>query len=138
MSRIAKIISVPELLPYILIGGIATLIDWSMFSISVTWFHLHYQLALLIGYASGGVFHYCTNKIITFKCRSKQLGSQLSIYILVGAISLLGSMGVLAFLVNEFAINKILARVLTTGIMLLPNYLLHKHISFSKKFFAQP
>ena len=138
MNAKSKIISKSELLPYVIIGGIATTIDWSMFSLLVTWGHVHYQLALVLGYFSGGIFHYCTNKIVTFKCRSKQIKSQLSLYVLVGATSLLSSMGVLALLVNVFVINKIIARILTTGIMILPNYLLHKHISFNKKIFVQP
>jgi putative flippase GtrA len=138
MKTTSKIVDLPELLPYVLIGGIATVIDWTMFSVSVTWLHIHYQIALGLGYASGGVFHYCSNKFITFKCRSKEIGSQLSLYILVGSMSLLCSMAVLAALVNILLINKIISRILTTGIMIFPNYLLHKHISFSKKIFTQP
>lgn len=136
MNSTNKIIALPELLPYIIIGGVATLLDWGMFSLAVTRLQIHYQFALALGYMAGGVFHYTTNKIITFKCRSKKLGSQLSLYILVGITSLLISMGVLAALINVFAISKVVSRMLTTGIMILPNYLLHKHISFSKKIFT--
>jgi putative flippase GtrA len=138
MKISSKIITLSELFPYIVIGGIATAIDWSVFSICVGWLHYYYQFSLILGYACGGVFHYCSNKFITFKCRSKQVGSQLSLYVVVGAAALLCSMGVMAILVNSLMINKILARILTTGIMILPNYLLHKHISFNKKIFTQP
>lgn len=138
MNLNSKIISIKELFPYIMIGGIATTIDWSIFSVLVGLLHCNYLLSLVIGYASGGVFHYCSNKLITFQCKSKEIGSQLSLYVLVGAASLFCSMAVLALLVNVFPINKIVARIITTGLMILPNYLLHKHISFSKKIFIQP
>ena len=133
----SKLITKSEIIPYLVIGTIATLIDWSAFSIAVTYLHLHYQICLLLGYMTGGTFHYVTNKFFTFKCESKQYGSQLTIYTLVGIVSLLMSMGILAILVKGFMLNKIGSRILTTCIMILPNYLLHKHITFSKKIFAQ-
>jgi len=136
--RRKDIISLTELLPYILIGGISTLIDWATFSTLVSFFQVHYEIALVMGYGFGGIFHYLSNKFITFKSRTKKIGSQLSLYFLVGVSSLFMSMGALAILVSFFGIQKVIARVMTTGLMILPNYLMHKHISFSKKIFAQP
>lgn len=138
MSANKKIISLSELFPYLVIGTLATMLDWTAFSIAIHKMGFHYEICLLIGYICGGSFHYITNKFITFKCRSKKLGSQLSIYILMGGISLSLSMGILAILVKGFMLNAIFSRVLTTGIMILPNYLLHKHVTFSKKLFLQP
>jgi putative flippase GtrA len=131
-----KFFELKEFYPYLIIGTVATIIDWSVFSLSVTKFQLHYQTALLIAYTTAAITHYIANKLFTFKCKSKQLGSQLSVYITVTGASLLCSMGIIALFVSTFGFNKILSRMLTTGIMIVPNYLLHKHITFSKKIFS--
>jgi putative flippase GtrA len=131
-----KIIDLKEFLPYFIIGGIATLIDWSVFSAATLWLGLHYQLAVTLSYSTAGIMHYISNKYFTFQCKSKQIGSQLSVYIVVGIVGLTLSMLIIGVLIDLFAINKIWARVLTTVLMLVPNYLMHKHLTFSKKIFV--
>jgi len=121
-----------EFLIYTTIGGVATVIDWSIFAIAVHFLGTHYEVALVLAYFGASIAHYTANKFITFRCKSTDYRSQLSIYILVVAISLMCSMTVMALLVNFLPANKILLRVVTTILMLVPNYLLHKHITFSK------
>ncbi len=133
-----KILTFSELVPYTVIGGVVTLIDWSVFSISTLLLGIQYQVALIVTYFIAGSIHYLANKFITFHCHAKQAGTQVSLYMIVGLMSLGISLGVITLFVKCFAINQLGARVLTTLVMLLPNYLLHKHITFSKKLFAQP
>lgn len=125
-----------ELFTYTVIGGIATIIDWSVFAIAVTFLKVHYLPALMLAFSTAGIFHYIANKMITFKCVSKKFASQISIYLLVMMMSLGLNMLIMVVLVKLFVINKIILRMLTTLLMLLPNYLLHKHVTFSKKIFA--
>ncbi|MDR3478830.1 MAG: GtrA family protein [Gammaproteobacteria bacterium] len=127
-----------ELFLYTLIGGVATIVDWSVFAICINWFGIHYEAALVLAYSAASIAHFSANKSLTFKCESKDYVAQLSIYILVLAISLGLSMTIMAILVKYFVINKVLLRIATTIIMLVPNYLLHKHITFSKRIFTQP
>ncbi len=132
--KIPQIIQLNEFLPYFFIGLISTSIDWTTFWVSSTKFGFHYEIALMMSYTLAGSFHYIANKIITFKCRSKQIGLQFSIYFMMAIISLLMSMGLIAF-IKLFVMNALYARIITTAFMLIPNFLLHKHITFSKKIF---
>lgn len=136
--NIVRFFKYSEFLPYFFIGTIATIIDWGLFWISVNSLNLHYEIALILAYVTAGLFHFVANKIITFKCQSKQIGSQYSVYVLVTTSTLLLSMAIIAILVNLLLLDKMLARILTTLLMLIPNFLLHKHITFSKKIFIQP
>lgn len=136
--KISSIIKLNEFLPYFFIGAAATILDWALFWAAITWLNFHYEAALVFSYTMAGLFHFASNKIITFKCHSKKIGSQYSIYIIVAVSTLLISMGIIAIFVNIFMLNKMLSRILTTIIMLMPNYLLHKHITFNKKIFIQP
>lgn len=136
--KLKQIIKWNEFLVYFFIGATATIIDWSIFWLTVTKLGFHYEIGLISSYVPAGIFHFLSNKFITFQCKSKSLGSQYSIYIILTLSSLAVSMGVIAFLVNITMLNKMMARITTTAIMLIPNYLLHKNITFSKRLFATP
>lgn len=127
-----------EFMVYFIIGGIATVIDWSVFWLFSTPLHLHYQLSLVFSYMTASTFHFTANKFFTFECQSKKIGSQLSLYLLVTLTTLACSMAVMGLIINFLAINKLYARILTTILILFPNYLLHKYITFNKKIFLQP
>lgn len=127
-----------DFFPYFFIGAAATIMDWGVFWVLIDPLSWHYELALVFSYVTAGIFHFTANKMITFKCASKQIGSQYVIYIFLTLSALLVSMLFMAVLVNFLLLNSVFARILTTLLMLVPNYLLHKHLTFSKKIFIQP
>jgi putative flippase GtrA len=135
MNLLNEWINRKEFIYYIFVGVFATAVDWTTFTLSIKWFDLYYQVALILGLMMGGLAHYVTNKKVTFKCSSRQYGAQLSLYVLLAFFTVISSMGIMMFLINYIQINKVWARVFTTGALILPNYLFHKHITFSKKFF---
>lgn len=136
--KINQIIKPNEFLAYFCIGATATIIDWTMFWVSIHKLGLHYEIGLMSAYIPAGLFHFFSNKFFTFQCKSKNIGSQYSIYIALTLSSLAISMGIIASLVNLFALSAMTARITTTAIMLLPNYLLHKNITFKKRIFITP
>lgn len=127
-----------EFFKYFFIGAFCTVIDWTIFALSLRSFNIHYEVALLLGYLLGGSIHYICNKRITFQCHSPKIGYQYTLYFLLTASSLLMSMGILAIFIAGFHIKPTLSRILTTFLMLIPNYLLHKNITFNRKLFIQP
>jgi putative flippase GtrA len=133
---LSELIKKYEFMIYTFIGGFATLLDWLIFGVA-TRFGLHYEIALGLAYFGASILHYTANKFITFQCQSKSYRSQISIYIIVVAISLLCSMAVMAGLVHWVTANKMVLRIITTIIMLIPNYLLHKYITFNEGRMAQ-
>lgn len=136
MTGLANFIDYKEMLVYTFIGACITLLDWLTFFISTKIFSVHYEIALILGFSVGTLIHYFSNKLITFKCKSKQIGLQLSIYSAVVLCSLCGNMMVIALIINLFGINHMMARILTTAMMVLPNYMVHKHLTYSKRIFT--
>ena len=125
-----------ELSFYILIGGIATLIDWGIFDLTFNYFYLNYLYSLALSMIFAGSFHFTANKIFTFQCESKKLGSQLSLFVVASIISVVLTVLILSVLIKLFNVNALYLRMVTTAIMLIPNYLLHKFITFNKRIFA--
>lgn len=138
MDILARLINRKEMVFYIIIGGAATTADWMTFAVAVKSFNVPYQFGLVLAMMMGGLVHYLANKTFTFKCHSRKYGPQIFLYVSLAMISFLCSLGVMTIFIKLFAVNKVAARVLTTAFMLLPNYLLHKHLTFNKRFFLQP
>ncbi|MHB1948681.1 MAG: GtrA family protein [Gammaproteobacteria bacterium] len=133
-----NLLNIKEVSYYILVGVFATAVDWLTFSMAIKWLNFPYQLALLLALTLGGLAHYTSNKAFTYKCRSKKYSSQVPLYILLATINYFCSMGCIGLLVKFLGINQLWARIITTGVMILPNYLLHKYITFNKRIFVQP
>ena len=123
---------------YFIVGGVATLMDWSVYGLSL-WVlgDKRYLLSVVLSMGIAGTFHYLANKHFTFQCHSKAVMMQVPVYVAVAVAGLFMSMGILHFLVAVIAIKPMWARVLTTMLMLLPNYLMHKYLTFSKKIFKR-
>ncbi|MEE9323363.1 MAG: GtrA family protein [Candidatus Aenigmarchaeota archaeon] len=116
-------------------GVVATLSDWGLFYLLAVFFNVYYQFSLAAALILGAIVHYTLNKIFTFRCKSRAIVRQLSVYAGVIIISL-GISSVFMFLfIDIFLIFKMYARMLTTFIMIMMNYLLQKYLTFSKIIF---
>lgn len=125
-----------EFSTYFVVGGIATVIDWLVFAFATIWLGLHHLIALAASMGTAGLFHYFANKKMSFQCTSQQYGRQISVYILVALVGFGMSFAIISGLIYLFYLNPVWARILTTVLMLLPNYILHKYITFNQKIFA--
>ena len=117
---------------YVCCGGIATIFDWSSFYLASYTLHLNYLTAVLISFIMGTTINYTTNKIFTFNNNYSNISLQFAVF-LVGSISAL----ILTFiqmiiLVEYMHIDRMVSRILVTGIMLFYNYKFHKEYTFGK------
>lgn len=126
-----------QFLFYAFVGGIATFVDWGSFYLSNKILLLPYYVAVLISFTLGATTNYLLNKTITFKDKTKQVGAQLGIYITVSLLSLAITMGFMFVLVNIVKIDALPARILTTGIMLMGNFVMHKFLTFNKELYER-
>ncbi len=122
---------------YFVIGGVATLIDWGTYAVCFKLLGFQYLIALVCSMGLAGCFHYIANKRVTFQCQSRQYGAQVPLYIFVALLGLAMSMGLMMVMVRVIGIPPIFANVIKTVLMLLPNYFMHKHITFSSKLFGR-
>ena len=125
----------PEFIKYLLVGGFATILDWSLFYLFAITLNTHYQIAIVISFLIAGTTHYTLNKIFTFKCKSRKILKQYFLFISTAIVALFLSMLIMFVLVDVILIEKMTSKILTTGILLMVNYTIHKNITFNKRFF---
>ena len=124
-----------DFVKFLIVGALSTIIDWGSFFLIAIILGLHYQISLVIAYTFGGITNYVLNKFFTFKNYSKQIALQLVTFFTLAFTSLLISMVIMFFLVEVFILHEMISRILTTFIVFIINYFMHKFITFNKNIF---
>ena len=126
-----------EFFRYFLVGMAATAVDWGIFYFLAVMNNVFYQLALIVALSVGSLTNFSLNKVFTFRCKSRMLVQQMSVYIGVVIVSFATSSAIMFLLVDVFLLEKMFSRILTTFVMLLINYILQKYVTFNRKIFRQ-
>jgi putative flippase GtrA len=135
MEELIKKLTKIEFIRYFIVGVIATIVDWGSFYILALRINFYYQFSLILSFSLGATTNYILNKIFTFRCKSKQIIGQFSVFIIISIFSLLLSMAIMFILIDLILLHKMVSRIVTTFIMLGVNYYMHKFITFNKRFF---
>lgn len=126
-----------QFIRFALIGIFNTGIDYGIYYVLtryVGWFDGPYgkEIAQSIAFIVAATNSYFMNKYITFKDKSKQVGVQ---YLKFFAVSAIGfGLNLLFFtILLRFGLFDIVAKVLTTGVVLFWNFLANKFWTFKQK-----
>lgn len=115
---------------YIVFAGIATIIDWASFAFSTYSMNLHYILSVIISFTLGSITNFSLNKYFNFKNKYKKISIQFILFLLVAIIGLIITILLMYLFVDVLLINKLISRIITTGIVLFYSFLGHKFITF--------
>ncbi|MCX5848677.1 MAG: GtrA family protein [Deltaproteobacteria bacterium] len=120
-----------QFIVYGLVGGISTALDWGSFYLMSKQLGLHYLICVIISIFLGSSANFILNRIVTFKDKSKRVVSQLALYVVASAVSMLLSSVLMFCLVDIVGIDSFLARIMTTFILYPINFLLLKLFVFN-------
>ena len=114
-----------------MVGVINTLINWIIFFI-LNALGMYYILANIIAYILGTVNSYLWNTLWVFKYKDKASTETTIKFIILNLIGLGLNTGILYVLVDLCNLNKFIGLVITTGIVMIINYVVNKLLVFSK------
>ena len=120
---------------YTLVGAIATGVDWGSFYCFLTLLGLDYRIAVSLSFLLGATANYTLNRWITFQDKTRQIVAQVGVYTAVSLASLVMSVALMTAEVELLKMAPMPARILTTGIMLFANYLMHKFMTFNPRLY---
>ena len=124
-----------EVISFILIGVVSTIINYSLFSILIL-SGIYILFANAIGYCSGLAVGYILNRKFTFKSTSQVIQSlpkYIGLYISSMCIGL-----VFLSLLTTYDINIFIANLLTIGLTTVINFITSKFISFNDQIKLSP
>jgi putative flippase GtrA len=122
---------------YVVMGGTATGVDWLSFYLLNVIGGLSYLWAVILSFFLGAMVNYLLNKFITFKDQTRQLMAQIGVYSFICALSLLVSIILMYVLVEGVRLWSMTARMVTTGIMLVLNFMVHRFITFNPQVYRR-
>lgn len=126
---------IKKLSKFAFIGGLATLLDWTIFYLLAIRAEVFYLVALIISFSTSAFFNFYLNKRFTFKNKSKKVIAQLSVFLVIASASLFLSILIMIIFVEYWQINKIVSRIITTSLVFFINYFVHKSLTFNPRIF---
>ena len=114
-----------KLIKFGAVGVINTLVDYAVFTL-VGFLSPNVYLAQTAGYCCGVLNSYIWNRKWTFKSSGRFLGAELLKFVVVNTVTYLASLGALWLLVDNWNMNKYIAKILLIGVTLVINFTLSR------------
>lgn len=122
-----------DILRYLIVGGVTTLIDLVSFALFSDWLHLGYQPAKALAWVLAVIFAFAGNKWIVFKTEgrdSRTVFREAAGFFAMRLLTLLISMGILYVAIDLLGFSKNLSNLLCNIIVIILNYVLSKLVVF--------
>jgi putative flippase GtrA len=120
-----------QFLLYCLCGGIGVTTDYVIYYSALT-LGLWYQVANVLGYASGTLVSFFLNRKITFGVHDK-VAHRLAIFLGVAAIGFSASALMLWLMVDVMVVDAKIAKLLTLPVVVAIQFSMNRHFTFSEK-----
>ena len=124
-----------QFLLYCLCGGLGVTADYVVYYSALT-FGLWYQVANVLGYASGTFLSFFLNRKITFGVHD-QLARRLAVFFGVATIGFSASVFLLWLLVEVMSVDAKIAKLLTLPVVVVLQFSMNRKFTFGDKFLPQ-
>jgi len=118
---------------FLVVGGIATLINYGIFYLLFNFLKIQYIVASASGYISGLILGYYVNKFWTYSVDRDSGEKYMFKYLAVYLTSLVGSSLLLKLLVDILSINPLLANIFAIGLSTITNFVGTNFLVFKHK-----
>lgn len=123
-----------KLAKYLSIGIIATILDWALFYVLISYLQIFYLLALALSYMISTVFNYFMNRRYTFQSIYGKIHMQLASFAVVAILGM-GLNEVLVYGMANYLLGiagpgLMASRAIATLIVFIWNFVLNKSITF--------
>ena len=120
-----------EVFRYVIAGGMAFVLDFTVLYICTEFLALHYLISNLFGYLLGLVLTYELNTRWVFSYRRyKKTWLEFSIFNLIVVAGLGINEGMMAILVSAWGVHYLHAKIVTSFFVMVYNYVAKKYILF--------
>ena len=116
--------SLKQLLLYLIVGGIATIVEWVCFWIFNHW--THYLVATTIAFAVSTLSNWAVGRWIIFKVNNTHLFKELLQIYATSIVGLIFNLLIMWILVEYFCYSDMLSKIIATGIVFFWNFLVRK------------
>lgn len=119
-------------LKYLLAGGMGFLIDFGILTFCYSLLEWHYLISASLGFIAGLIFVYVSSNMWVFDTRQMKNHRTIEflIFLVIGLIGLLLTNVLMWALVDGLQLHALIAKLFTTGVVLLWNFGARKYILY--------
>ncbi len=132
VKKILKKKSFQEVIKYMVVGGIGTLIDFGLLYVLVEFAGVWYLLAAILSFVAAVINNYILNKVWTFQDKSNQFAKQFVQFLIVSIVGLSLNTAILYGLVEFAGVWYLLAKALAIIVVLFWNFFTNKYWTFKR------
>ena len=120
---------------YLFVGGLATVVDWSVLELCFLAFNINLYLSAAIGFIFGLITNFFLSKFFAFKGTptTKALSVEVLVHIITGVIGLGFTEAILWFMTEVLARHHLISKAVATLIVLMWNFGSKKIILYRKR-----
>lgn len=121
-----------EFARYVIVGGLAFVADFAALAMMVSGLGLHYLPATFLAFLLGVWVNYQLSVRWVFNFRALRRSSiEFFIFLIIGVITLVASLGLMAFLVSGLEVHYLLAKCLAAAFTLIANFVGRRLLLFT-------
>jgi putative flippase GtrA len=115
---------------YLIVGGLAALVEWGVFGLLLHYARLHYLLAALIAFVVATLANYALGMKLLFVSKSGSVPKDVAMVFVASLLGLGVNLLTLGVLISRFAVNPIAAKIAATGAAFLVNFAARQFVIF--------
>lgn len=122
-----------DLFLYLVVGGLATIVEWAGFWVLSNLLHVQYLVATALAFTVSTFANWAFGRLLVFKDPGEQslLRELASIY-LASIVGLLLNLLIMYVMVQLFSVNKMISKMTATALVFAYNYLVRKLLIYKK------
>lgn len=120
-----------QLFLYLVVGGLATLVEWGAFYIFDSVFSIHYMIATALAFVLSTFANWAFGRLILFREKMGQstILELLKIYA-VSVIGLLMNLLIMFIAVEKIGLNEMISKIIATCLVFVWNFLIRKLVIY--------
>ena len=130
MMNLKKLLNsqgVLQLFSYLIVGGIATVVEWVCFYILSYQTHIHYLLATTLAFVISTAANWLAGRLLTFRGAEKQpILQELAKIYAVSIIGLLLNLLLMYLFVQKVGLAKMVGKIIATVLVFAWNFVVRK------------
>ncbi len=125
-----QVSSLQLFLRYCVVGVIATVVDYALLYGLTEFYGLWYLFSATISFIAAATVSYYLNRIWTFNNNDSRIARQVGIFLVISGVGIIINNTILVVGVEVIGMWYMLAKVFSTAVTLIWNFIGHKYITF--------
>lgn len=124
---------IKDFLLYVIVGGVATVVEWVAFYLLNTVASIHYEVAVTLAYILSTFVNWLVGRLLVFKDNAGSIVREIVGVYLASVVGLLLNLGIMWVAVSVLSFNEMISKIVATGIVFIYNFAVRKLVIYRKK-----